>query len=107
MARNRLLVAFGREIRRRRQGLGMTLEALGERADLSPHFVGGIEMGKRNPSLASCLAISRGLGVDLAELLGGHEDLSPEALEGARLFEALPKASKTAVLALLRGLSEA
>jgi transcriptional regulator with XRE-family HTH domain len=106
-AKNRLLVAFGREIRRRRAALGMTLEVLGERAEITPHFIGGVELGRRNPSIVSCLSIARGLGVELAELLGGIEDLSPEGLEGARLFEALPKASRAAVLALLRGLAEA
>jgi len=107
MARNKLLTAFGQEVRRRRQALGLTLEAFAERAELTPNFIGGVENGRRNPSTVTSLAIARGLGVPIGELLGGHEGLSPEGLEGGRLLEALPPKARVAVLAMLRGLAEA
>jgi len=102
----RALVAFGREVRRRRMAQGLSLEALGEAADLTPHFIGGIEMAKRNPSLLSMLSIARGLGAPLGELLGMPE-LSAEGIEGARLLDALPIEVRLAILHTLHALAEA
>lgn len=107
MKRNKLLLAFGEEVRRRRAAAGMTLEDLGEKADLTANFIGGIEMATRNPSLLSCLSVARGLGVPLADLLGGFEGLTPSGLEGGRLLDALPPKVRRAALALLRGLARA
>ena len=101
----RALVAFGREVRRRRMAQGLSLEALGEAADLTPSFIGGIEMAKRNPSLLSMLSIARGLGAPLGELLGMPE-LSAEGIEGARLLDALPIEVRSAILHALHALAE-
>ncbi|NUQ72034.1 MAG: helix-turn-helix domain-containing protein [Polyangiaceae bacterium] len=84
---------------------GLSLEALGEAADLTPHFIGGIEMAKRNPSLFSMLSIARALGAPLGELLG-MPDLSAEGIEGARLIGALPIEVRSAILHALRALAE-
>jgi transcriptional regulator with XRE-family HTH domain len=102
----RALVAFGREVRRRRMAQGLSLEALGEAADLTPSFIGGIEMARRNPSLLSMLSIARGLGAPLGELLGMPE-LSAEGIEGARLLDALPIEVRAAILHALHTLAEA
>ena len=102
----RALVAFGREVRRRRMAQGLSLEALGEAADLTPNFIWGIEMAKRNPSLLSMLAIARGLGAPLGEFLGMPE-LSAEGIEGARLLDALPIGVRSAILHTLHALAEA
>jgi len=47
MARNEAAVAFGREVRRRRHAQGLTLDALGEAAGLTPQYVGSIDAGQR------------------------------------------------------------
>src|SRR5215831_15214489 len=95
-------VKFGKEIRRRRKSLGMTIEQLSERSGLTPNYIGTVEIGDRDPSLSTVLALARGLSVGAAELLGGSDRLSPAALEAARLFEGAPPDVQDAVLRLLR-----
>lgn len=95
---------FGREIRRRRMAHGWTLEDLSERSQLTPNYIGGIEMGKRDPSLSTVLALARGLDVPPSELLGPVQHLSPAAEEMGRLFDTAAHEIQTAVLALLRAI---
>ncbi len=93
---------FGQEVRRRREAAGLTLEALAERAGLTPNYIGGIEMGKRDPSLSTVLSLARGLGVPPADLLGGLKELSPTAIEAGHLFERTVPDIQLVVLRFLR-----
>ena len=97
---------FGREIRRRREALGMTLEQLAESSKLTPNYIGTIENGKRDPSLSTVLALARGLRVPPAELFGGLEDLSPPATEAGLLFDGSPSDVQEAVLQILRSVAK-
>jgi transcriptional regulator with XRE-family HTH domain len=98
-------LTFGREVRRRRGVLGLTLEQLAERSALTPNYIGTVENGRRDPSLSTVLALAKGLGVAPGELLGGVGDLSPVATEAATLIETLPIEVQTTTLELLRALS--
>ena len=93
---------FGQEVRRHREAAGLTLEALAERSGLTPNYIGGIETGKRDPSLSTVLSLARGLSVSPAELLGGLGNLSPEAIEAGRLFEGTLPEVQGSVLRFLR-----
>jgi transcriptional regulator with XRE-family HTH domain len=104
MVKDHALVAFGREVRRRRTAIGLSLEALSEAAGLTPKYISGIEMGRRNPSLLAMLAIARGLNAPLGEMLG-LPHIPAEAIEAWRLLCALSKESRIGVLALLRALT--
>lgn len=97
---------FGREVRRRREAAGLTLEGLAERAELTPNYIGGVEMGKRDPSLSTVLSLARGLRVSPGDLLGGVKDLSPAAVEAGRLFEGAAPETQEAVLGLLRAVAK-
>ena len=97
---------FGREVRRRREALGITLEQLAESAKLTPNYIGTIENGKRDPSLSTVLALARGLKVNAAELFGGIDDLSPAATEAGRLFDAAQPEVQEAVLQILRAVTK-
>jgi transcriptional regulator with XRE-family HTH domain len=97
---------FGREIRRRRETLGMTLEQLAESSKLTPNYIGTIENGKRDPSLSTVLALAKGLRVPPAELFGGIQDLSPPATEAGLLFDGSPTDVQDAVLQILRSVSK-
>ena len=97
---------FGREIRRRRETLGMTLEQLAESSKLTPNYIGTIENGKRDPSLSTVLALAKGLRGPPAELFGGIQDLSPPATEAGLLFDGSPSDVQDAVLQILRSVSK-
>jgi transcriptional regulator with XRE-family HTH domain len=59
----------GRNVRALRQSKGLTQEQLAFEADLDLTYVGGIERGKRNPSLLVMVRLSEALSVELAELI--------------------------------------
>jgi transcriptional regulator with XRE-family HTH domain len=99
-------VKFGKEVRRRRKALAMTIEELAERSGLTPNYVGTVEIGDRDPSLSTLVALARGLSVSPGELVGGFDRLSPAALEAARLFEGVGPDVQEAVVRLLRTLQK-
>ena len=56
-------------MRKRRQERGLTQEQLAFAAEIDLTYVGGIERGKRNPSVVVLARIADALGTDPAELL--------------------------------------
>ncbi|WP_210419036.1 helix-turn-helix transcriptional regulator [Bradyrhizobium sp. NAS80.1] len=60
----------GKNVRRIRQERGMTQEKLAFEAEIDLTYVGGIERGKRNPSLLVLARIAEALSVHLTKLLG-------------------------------------
>ena len=65
--------AFGRAMRDFRRGRGLSQEQLGYDSGLHRTYIGGIERGERNPSLANILRIAEALGVSPSELLAATE----------------------------------
>lgn len=61
----------GRNVRRIRQSKGLTQEELAFEAEIDLTYVGGIERGRRNPSLLVMARISEALSVPLIKLLSG------------------------------------
>ena len=59
----------GRNVRHLRQLKGLTQEELAFEAELDLTYVGGIERGRRNPSLLVMARISEALSVPLTKLL--------------------------------------
>ena len=59
---------IGEEVRRRREGLGLTGAQLAERAGMAPSAVSQIETGKRTPSSSSVVKLAAGLGVEVGAL---------------------------------------
>ncbi len=62
---------FGKRVRQLRLERGLTQEALGNKCDLDPTYIGRIERGEQNSSLVVIGAIAKGLGVSLEELFKG------------------------------------
>jgi transcriptional regulator with XRE-family HTH domain len=60
---------FGRNVRKIRQQRRMTQEKLAFEAEIDLTYVGGIERGKRNPSLLVMARIATALSVPLAKLI--------------------------------------
>lgn len=59
----------GENVRRLRQERGITQELLAFEAELDLTYLGGIERGRRNPSLLVIVRVSAALGVEPADLL--------------------------------------
>jgi transcriptional regulator with XRE-family HTH domain len=62
-------VIFGKNVRRARQQKKLTQEQLAFEAEIDLTYVGGIERGKRNPSLIVMARIADALSVPLNKLL--------------------------------------
>jgi transcriptional regulator with XRE-family HTH domain len=60
---------LGRNVRKIRQQRRMTQEKLAFEAEIDLTYVGGIERGKRNPSLLVMARIAEALSVPLAKLI--------------------------------------
>jgi transcriptional regulator with XRE-family HTH domain len=93
---------LGREIRRRRLALNMTLDELGARSRLTPNYIGTIENGLRDPSVSTLCAIARGLGISASELFGCRIATSAMATEAGKMLDAVPPELQALILALLR-----
>jgi transcriptional regulator with XRE-family HTH domain len=64
-----LLTRIGKEIRRRRQALGVSQDVLASKAGVHCNVVGRTERGIYNPSVMTLDAIAAALNVSLAALL--------------------------------------
>ncbi len=60
---------LGRNVHRLRRQRGMTQEELAFEAEIDLTYMGGIERGKRNPSLLVMARVAKALSVPLAKLL--------------------------------------
>jgi transcriptional regulator with XRE-family HTH domain len=60
---------LGKNVRRLRQQKGLTQEKLAFEAEIDLTYMGGIERGKRNPSLLVMARIADALSVSLPRLL--------------------------------------
>ena len=69
MAASQITTRFGASVRSLRYRLGISQEALAERADLHRTYIAGIERGVRNVTLKSIDKLARGLQVSNAALL--------------------------------------
>jgi transcriptional regulator with XRE-family HTH domain len=61
---------LGKNVRRLRLQKGMTQEELAFAAEIDLTYMGGIERGRRNPSLLVMARIAAALSVPLSKLIG-------------------------------------
>ena len=69
--RHQTLTRFGLNVRRRREAIGLSQEALAEKADLDRTYISGIERGTRNPTILSASRVAAALKTSLAQFLNG------------------------------------
>jgi transcriptional regulator with XRE-family HTH domain len=65
--------AFGEVVRRRREGLGLSQEALADRAGIHRTYISSIELGKVRLGLDIANKVARGLGSTLSDLIAEAE----------------------------------
>lgn len=68
-----LIAAFAVTLFEERQKAGLTQEELAERADVSARFISFLETGRRQPSLSTLHAISKGLRISMQDLVAEIE----------------------------------
>jgi transcriptional regulator with XRE-family HTH domain len=74
-------IAVGGRIRSVRKGAKLTLEALAERADIDPTYLGGVERGQHNPTVSTVQRLARALGIEPGALLDETDSFSRTTLE--------------------------
>ena len=62
-------VILGKEIRVQRKRAGLTQEKLAEKAELHPNYLGRVERGEEQVSIASLRRIAKALGVRVRDLV--------------------------------------
>lgn len=67
--------AIGREVKRSREKLGLTISELAKAADMSAGMLSKIENGATSPSLSSLQALSRALHVPVTSLFRGYDEI--------------------------------
>lgn len=69
--RPELAPQIGERIRKIRKREGLSLEAFALRCEMNPAYVGHIERGMQNPTLATLERICKGLGIRVEDLFKG------------------------------------
>lgn len=80
-------IRFGNAVRTRRTQLGVTLGQLAETSGVSVAALSRVERGHLSPSLRNAVAIARGLGCELAELVERETAEITRAGHNLRFFD--------------------
>ena len=65
------LVKLGENIRQMRKAKGLSQEALADMSGLHRTYIGGIERGERNVSIANIVRIAQALNVEASQIVKG------------------------------------
>ncbi len=69
VSQQKKLKALGEKVKRMRTEKGLTLRDLAHTIGKDPQSIHRLEMGKINPSYIYLLEVSKGLGIEITELL--------------------------------------
>ena len=81
---NDMLSRLGRRIRHLRIQAGLTQEELGERADLHPTYLGGIERGERNLSFRNLIKLAEAFQIPLKSLVEFGDERTNRETQGIK-----------------------
>lgn len=71
MKKREILVKFGKKVREERKKLGYSQEVLAEKAGVHRTYIGMIERGEKNITLANIQRVSKALKIKISELTKG------------------------------------
>jgi len=66
---NKILIAFGQAVRKRRLEIGLTQESFSNKSQLHRTYIGGIERGQRNIAVLNLIRIAQALELTPEEFL--------------------------------------
>ncbi len=99
-----LLPAIGHRLRAARAFLGLSQEDVAARAQLNTSYLSQIERGRKAPSLAVLVRLSRAVGLSLTELFADQEATTSTIgdREVAALLRSVPEDRRGEVLDIIR-----
>jgi transcriptional regulator with XRE-family HTH domain len=71
---DKLLAAFGRNLRKLREARGFTQEDLAEQADMDRTYISDIERGVRNPGIKNVARLAKAMDTTSAHLMKGVDE---------------------------------
>ncbi len=71
MKKREILLKFGKKVREERKKLGYSQEVLAEKAGVHRTYIGMIERGEKNITLANIQKVSKALKIKISELTKG------------------------------------
>lgn len=71
MKKKEILVKFGKKVREERKKLGYSQEVLAEKAGVHRTYIGMIERGEKNITLANIQKVSKALKIKISKLTEG------------------------------------
>lgn len=82
-----IAVIVGKRIRSYRENAHISREALAERADMHPTYLGQLERGEKNATLESISKVARGLDIPLAYLVENIPVAAADSTIAAKCYE--------------------
>jgi transcriptional regulator with XRE-family HTH domain len=67
--------SFGLAVRARREAIGVSQEALAQKARLHRTYVGSVERGERNVTLKNIYVLAHALGISIVDLIADADSL--------------------------------
>lgn len=95
---------IGGRIQQLRKHRGLSQAALAERAGLDVNFLGGVERGERNPSVATLIHVADALDVELAAVVDLRESDDTDTIR-RDLNDRLRRMERPQLLTLVRMLN--
>lgn len=108
-----LTVQIGLRMRAARKAKGMTQSEVSKKTGLDQAYISRLENGTAEGSPAQLLSIARAIGVPIAQLYDDQDetakkvaDLTDEAIELARAWQALPEEQRVAMKVAVEALGK-
>ena len=93
---------LGRRVRELRKARGLTLERLAEKANVDVKYLGNIERGKENPTVATLEKLAGALSVKVHQILTFEHELQGERLLRRRISQVLEKCDQKELQTILK-----